>query len=77
MAANYNRPKPVDPISYRAGWTLVVSCRCGHRHSERLGAFAAARNLPMTLRLGEMVERLKCSRCNAKGVGVAFQDRRW
>jgi hypothetical protein len=43
MAANYNRPKPIDPIWYRQGCYLRIQCACGRRVVAPLGDFARSR----------------------------------
>jgi hypothetical protein len=66
MAANYGRPRPVDPLWYRFGWYLRIRCQCGHSLTQDLRTFAAERALPCTTRLYELHARLQCSQCQGR-----------
>ena len=59
-AANYNRPKPIDPLWYRQGCYINIQCGCGRRVSELLGPFAQARAVPIQLCIYELIARLRC-----------------
>ena len=61
MAANYNRPKSIDPIWYRQGCYLRIHCACGRQLSEPLGAFAKARGVHFDTLAHELIARLRCS----------------
>lgn len=63
MAANYNRPKPIDPIWFRADCYLQIRCACGRALSEPLGEFARDRGISDQRPIYELVARLKCSVC--------------
>jgi hypothetical protein len=76
MAANYGRPKPVDLLWYRFGWHLHVRCLCGHAADVELQDFAARRGLPASMRLHQMMERLRCSACGQPPL-VAELVSRW
>lgn len=54
MAANYGRPKPVDPFWYRFGFW------------QELQDFAAQRQLPATIELYQVMKRLHCSGCGER-----------
>lgn len=75
MAANYGRPKPVDPLWYRSGWSISIHCACGRHHVQRLDRFAAERAIPRDLQLGPLIDRLRCSQCGARP-SAEFIDRR-
>lgn len=64
--ANYNRPKPVDPLWFRLDCDIVIHCACGHHVRENLHLFAAERRLRSQMLLHEITERLKCSKCGRK-----------
>jgi len=66
MAANYDRPKPIDPVFYRRGCIFRIRCGCGHSLAQPLGLFADERDIPRTSRIHEIIARLRCSRCGAK-----------
>lgn len=66
MAANYNRPKPIDPIWYRRNCFLRISCGCGRRVSVELGAFADANGIPHKLLVHRLIARLRCKSCGAR-----------
>lgn len=67
-AANYNRPKPVDQIAWRRYCILRVRCACGRSVEGSVAAFESAFNLPPTMRLYELIDRLRCSTCGARPV---------
>src|SRR3546814_5078243 len=56
MAANYNRPKPIDPIWYRQGCYLRIYCACGRRVVAPLGDFARSRRISFDTRIYERSE---------------------
>jgi len=66
MAANYNRPKPIDPIWYRHGCYLRIHCACGRQLSEPLGAFARARGVSFNTQAHELIARLRCTNCGRR-----------
>ena len=66
MAANYNRPKPIDPIWYRAGCFLRISCGCGRRVSVELGAFADESGVSRDLTVYRLIARLRCRECGGR-----------
>lgn len=66
MAANYNRPKPIDPIAYRRGCYLNVRCKCHHTISVQLGKFARDNGVSEKTQIYQLIKRLKCSRCSAR-----------
>lgn len=66
MAANYNRPKPVDPIWYRQGCYLRIQCACGRRIIAPLGEFARSHRISFDTRVYELIARLRCSQCGGK-----------
>lgn len=65
MAANYGRPKPIDPLWYRRGYSIRASCECG-----RIGLLPIAGLLetgyPPTTYLYEIVGRLRCQECGGE-----------
>jgi hypothetical protein len=75
MAANYGRPKPVDPLWYRFGWHLHVCCLCGHAARVELQDFAAWHALPASLRLYQLMERLRCSACGQRPIVAELVSR--
>lgn len=66
MAANFNRPKPIDPIWYRTECYISIRCGCGRRRSERVGAFAAEAGVSFNVSLYELIKRLRCPSCNRR-----------
>ncbi|AMK20720.1 hypothetical protein K663_21818 (plasmid) [Sphingobium sp. MI1205] len=66
MAANYNRPKPVDPIWYRQSCYLRIHCACGRHVAVPLGEFARSRRISFDTRIYELIARLRCSQCRRK-----------
>lgn len=66
MAANYNRPKPIDPIWHREAYYLRIRCTCGRRMSERLGVFALRHKIPQGTQLYQLIDRLRCRMCDAR-----------
>src|SRR3546814_17969565 len=69
MAANYNRPKPIDPIAYRRGCYLNIRCKCGHAVSVQLGKFAQDNGIPERTQAYQLIKRLRCSRSEERRVG--------
>ncbi len=65
-AANYNRPKPVDPIWYRRDCYIRIHCGCGRTVVETLGRFVEGRGLPSSLLLHELIARLRCGACGRR-----------
>lgn len=66
MAANYNRPKPIDPIWYRRNCYLRIQCGCGRRLSVPLGEFAAAKSIPDDTQVYKLILRLRCRKCGRR-----------
>ena len=66
MAANYNRPKPIDPIWYRTECYISIRCACGRQRCERVGAFAAEAGVSFNIALYELIRRLRCTKCNGR-----------
>ena len=66
MAANYNRPKPIDPLWYRTGFYIYIRCACGRHRTERVGAFASEAGVSFNLCLYELIARLRCSGCGRR-----------
>src|SRR3546814_18356263 len=66
MAANYNRPKPIDHIAYRRGCYLNIRCKCGHAVSVQLGKFAQDNGIPERTQAYQLIKRLRCSRCSCR-----------
>lgn len=66
MAANYHRPKPIDPIWYRRNYLLRISCVCGRRLETPLGAFAAERSISADTQIYRLIERLRCRECQRR-----------
>jgi hypothetical protein len=69
-------PKPVDRISWRRGEWLHLSCQCGHRAALHIGALALQHELSPAMRLYRVIDRMRCSRCGAKPVGIEVKLRR-
>ena len=66
-AANYNRPKPVDPLWYRLECWLHVRCPgCHHAIKERVRDFQARHLLPGDMRFHALPGLLVCGRCGCK-----------
>lgn len=76
MAANYGRPKPIDSLRQLAGCWLRVHCACGHRISRQVQAFAIEHHLAPDLQAYQVIDRLRCSRCGAKGARADVSERR-
>lgn len=74
MAANYNRPKPVDPVAYRGACTIRVRCVCGRQIADRLDHFAQMHRILPHTKLYELMARLRCRRCGARP-SVSFDHR--
>ena len=68
-AANYNRPKPIDPIWYRLECDLSVQCACGHGFRETVGAFVRRHRLNQAMKLHQLIDRLRCTRCGGRPYG--------
>lgn len=66
MAANYNRPKPIDPIWYRRNCSLRIWCGCGRRIVTPLGRFAAERSIAADTQIYKLILRLRCSACGRR-----------
>lgn len=66
MAANYGRPKPIDPIWYRHGAMLRIRCACGRYEEHRVGACAERHRLSRDIRLDDLIRRLRCAQCDAR-----------
>ncbi|GBH32980.1 MULTISPECIES: hypothetical protein [Sphingobium] len=75
MAANYNRPKPIDPIWYRQGCYLRIHCACGRRVVAPLGDFARSRRISFDTRIYELIARLRCSQCRRKPYADVSRNR--
>lgn len=76
MAANYGRPKPVDPLSWLRGCYLRVSCGCGHSVVREVSGFAGALGLPGDMMAYQLIDRLRCSQCGARPIMAKVAGRR-
>jgi hypothetical protein len=65
-AANYGRPKPADPLWYRLDCDLEIRCSCGRGLTENVSDFGARHGLASTMKLYELIARLRCSGCGAR-----------
>jgi|AutmiccBRH37_all_1029493.scaffolds.fasta_scaffold08733_2 hypothetical protein len=65
MAANYIRPKPVDPIWYRRSCILRIRCACGRARSVQLGEFARENAISADTQIYKLILRLRC-RCGLR-----------
>lgn len=74
MAANYDRPKPIDPVWYRRTCYIRLSCACGRTLVEQLGDFARARHISDRVRIYQILDRMKCSACGQKPTGLVSRD---
>lgn len=78
MAANYDRPKPIDPIWYRQSCYINIDCVCGRRVSYELGTFAAERGVSSNTAVYELADRLRCAGCGSKPAFVdVTRHRKW
>lgn len=68
--ADYSRPQPVDPLSYRMDAYLRIRCTCGRSLILPLGDLARMHRLPGNLRMYEIIKRLRCTQCGARPVDV-------
>ena len=60
-------PKPVDPLWYRRhDGVLRAWCRCGHHAEVRLVEVERRHRLSPDMRVYQVVERLRCSRCGQR-----------
>lgn len=75
MAANYNRPKPIDPIWYRRNYLLRIACGCGRRVEVTLGAFAAERSIPANMQIYRLIARLRCRQCGRRPTADVVRGR--
>ena len=66
MAANYGKPKPVDPLWYRADRILEIHCGCGHMVDMRLADLLEERPWLRDAKLYEVIGRLKCRNCGGR-----------
>jgi hypothetical protein len=66
MAANYHRPKPIDPIWYRQSCYISIRCACGRSLVEPLGDFARSRGIHFDTHIYKLIDRLRCSRCGGE-----------
>lgn len=64
--ADYTKPKPTDPIGYQPEASLRIHCSCGRIVVCRLQDFAQARRLSVSMRIYEMIARLRCRSCGAQ-----------
>jgi hypothetical protein len=69
-------PKPADRLSWRRGEWLHLSCQCGHRAALHIGALALQHELSLEMRLYRVIDRMRCSRCGAKPIGIEVKLRR-
>ena len=76
MAANYNRPKPIDPIWYRRSCTLRITCGCGRHVSVQLGEFARANAVPASTQVYKLIARLRCQKCGRRPYADVVRDPR-
>ena len=66
-AANYNRPKPIDPLWYRADCWLILRCHgCRRQIRERVQDFQVKHLLPGDMRFSDLARRLKCDVCGRR-----------
>jgi hypothetical protein len=69
-------PQPVDPIWYRQHEWLHLSCRCGHRAALHIGALALQHELAGSVRLYQIIDRMRCQRCGARPAGIEVKSGR-
>jgi hypothetical protein len=68
-AANMGQPCPADPIWYREYWILTVRCRaegCSQHATKPVWEWAALHGVDSRIRLGRLIERMRCIRCGRK-----------
>jgi len=68
--ADYSRPQPVDPLSYRMDAFLRIRCVCYRSLILSLGDLARKHRLPRNIRMYEIIKRLRCSQCGARPTDV-------
>ena len=68
--ADYSRPQPVDPLSYRMDAFLRIRCVCYRSLILPLGDLARMHRLPGNLCLYQLIKRLRCSECGARPTDV-------
>lgn len=64
--ADYSSPKPVDPLWYQQRGYLHITCRCGRKAVYPLQAFARFRRVDKSLKLYQLIERLRCELCGQR-----------
>jgi hypothetical protein len=60
-------PDPCDPISQWRDAHMRNRCPCGWRSSLQVGTLERRHRLPADMPLGELLRRLRCSGCGARG----------
>lgn len=65
MAANYGRPKPVDPLWYRRRHSIRAVCGCGRTVFIPVEALIQ-QGIPAGTYLYQVISRLRCSECGAR-----------
>jgi hypothetical protein len=76
-AANYGRPKPVDPLHWVWGAYIRARCACGNSLCEPVGVFARRQGLDDRLQCQVVLSRLRCRLCGAKPIHCdVAKDRR-
>lgn len=77
MAANYNKPKPFDPVWYRTNCFIRAHCRrCGHTLVTRVGDLASSNKISPETELQSLADRLRCSRCGSRPQVTVSRNRR-
>lgn len=66
--ADYSSPKPIDPIDYRRGYFLRVTCDCGRREILALDDLRRRYRLPGDLAIYRLIGRLRCRSCRQRPV---------
>jgi hypothetical protein len=64
-------PCPADPIWYREGCSMKVTCQgCGRSTIKKVRTWAVMGGLDSRVRLGQLVESLRCMGCGSKNPRV-------
>ena len=69
-------PQPVNPDWYRQREHFRLVCGCGHNALLPIGELAARHGINLDTRLWRIIQRLRCSRCDAAPSQIDVVSRR-
>lgn len=65
MAANYGRPRPIDPLWYRRRHSIWAVCGCGRAVLIPIEELIR-QGVPASTYLYQVISRLRCTECGAR-----------